>query len=98
MYFLPFIENCFKHGEKKNNLVKIIIEFKIIDNFLEFRVMNFFSNKDEQGSRNGIGNKNVRRRLELLYNAKFELSTEIIEDTYNVFLKIPINDKEVHNN
>ena len=98
LLFLPFIENCFKHGEKNNNIVKIRIRFKIIRDFLEFSVMNYFLNTEESDSRNGIGNKNVRRRLELLYNAKFELATEIDGNTYNVFLKIPINDKEVHNN
>lgn len=98
LLLLPFIENCFKHGEKKNNVVRINISFKVISDFLEFRVMNNFVTKEENSLRHGIGNKNVIRRLELLYKTKFELSTEIIEDTYNVFLKIPINDKEVHNN
>ncbi len=91
LLFLPFIENCFKHGIKKNNDVKIEIEFKNIDNqFLEFRVQNTFVNSPINEERSGIGNKNVRRRLELLYNANFTLTTIMVNNTYKVYLKIPI--------
>ena len=91
LLFLPFIENCFKHGVKKNNDVKIEIEFKNIDNqFLEFRVQNTFVNSPINEERSGIGNKNVRRRLELLYNANFTLTTIMVNNTYKVYLKIPI--------
>lgn len=88
---MPFIENCFKHGVKKNNNVQIKIDF-INDNneHLIFKVKNTFSKSSDENINHGIGNKNVRRRLELLYSSKFELSTEIIESTYKVFLKIPI--------
>lgn len=91
LLFLPFIENCFKHGIKKNNNVKIKIEFINEHNeYLIFKVENTFSKGSDERIKHGIGNKNVRRRLELLYNSKFELSTEVIENTYKVFLKIPI--------
>ena len=91
LLFLPFIENCFKHGIKKNNDVKIEIEFKNIDNkFLEFRVQNTFVDNLINEERSGIGNKNVRRRLELLYNTNFTLTTTMVNNTYKVYLKIPI--------
>jgi sensor histidine kinase YesM len=44
----------------------------------------------KQTQKEKIGNKNVRRRLELLYNSKFELSTSLKENMYRVRLKIPI--------
>ncbi len=91
LLFLPFIENCFKHGVNENNNVKILIDFTIINNeYLEFKVDNTFAGKEVAGERQGIGNKNVRRRLELLYNSKFELSTSLKENMYKVRLKIPI--------
>ena len=91
LLFLPFIENCFKHGIKKNNDVKIKIEFiNIDDKYLEFRVQNTFVDSPIDKIRSGIGNKNVRRRLELLYNTNFELTTTMVNNTYNVSLKIPI--------
>ena len=91
LLFLPFIENCFKHGIKKNNDVKIEIEFKNRDDkFLEFSVKNSFEDSGENVMNHGIGNKNVRRRLELLYNTNFTLTTNASEDSYKVYLKIPI--------
>jgi len=93
LLFLPFIENCFKHGVIGNNDVKIEIEFRNIDNkILEFTVTNTFVQEIKNDSKHGIGNKNVRRRLELLYNTNFELLTNSNESTYSVYLKIPINE------
>ncbi len=93
LLFLPFIENCFKHGIKKNNDVKIEIGFKNIDDkFLEFSVKNSFEESGENVIKHGIGNKNVRRRLELLYNTNFTLTTNVSEDSYKVYLKIPIDE------
>lgn len=93
LLFLPFIENCFKHGVKKNNEVKIEIEFKNIDDtFLEFTVTNTFEDVLNVETKHGIGNKNVRRRLELLYNTNFTLLTNSSGNTYKVYLKIPINE------
>ncbi|MDC9724269.1 MAG: histidine kinase [Urechidicola sp.] len=91
LLFLPFIENCFKHGVKKNNDVNIEIEFKNIeDKFLEFCVQNTFIDNTVDENRRGIGNKNVRRRLELLYNTNFTLTTTKVENLYKVYLIIPI--------
>lgn len=91
LLFLPFIENCFKHGVNQNNDVKILIDFSILENkYLEFKVENTFAGNKVKRERHGIGNKNVRRRLELLYNSKFELSTSLKENMYRVRLKIPI--------
>ena len=91
LLFLPFIENCFKHGNKQNNNVEIKIEFKNINNeFLEFNVENTFVGEQNLEIGQGIGNKNVRRRLELLYNSNFVLSSAVDKNTYKVHLKIPI--------
>ena len=93
LLFLPFIENCFKHGIKKNNAVKIKIEFiNSDDKHLEFRVQNTFVESPIDKTRSGIGNKNVRRRLELLYNTNFTLATTMVNDIYKVYLKIPIDE------
>ncbi len=93
LLFLPFIENCFKHGIKKNNDVKIEIEFNNIDDkFLEFTVTNTFEEALNNEIKQGIGNKNVRRRLELLYNINFTLTINTNNNIYKVFLKIPINE------
>ena len=93
LLFLPFVENCFKHGIKKNNDVKIEIEFKNLDDkFLEFTVINTFVQTINNDIKHGIGNKNVRRRLELLYDTNFELKANSNGNIYNVYLKIPIHE------
>lgn len=91
LLFLPFIENCFKHGAKENDQIEVDISFEIDKNkLLIFRVENTFSKEIGSKVKHGIGIKNVRRRLELLYKKNFELKTIINEQKYYVHMKIPI--------
>jgi sensor histidine kinase YesM len=96
LLFLPFIENCFKHGAKNNDHLEVKIYFEnILDKWLIFKVENNFvkletSHVNEK--KHGIGNQNVKRRLELLFPNNFELKTTILEQKYCVLLKIPINE------
>lgn len=91
LLFLPFIENCFKHGAKENNNLKININFKITkNNKLHFSVINNFKNSNLEIKKHGIGNENVKRRLELLFNDKHSLSTNIKKLKYKVDLKIQL--------
>jgi two-component system LytT family sensor kinase len=70
---IPFIENAFKHGDFRNDPLKIHLQ--ITAGSLLFETSNRIShqNKDEAG---GIGLDNVKRRLELLYAGKYELETK----------------------
>ncbi|PCH77664.1 MAG: histidine kinase [Flavobacteriaceae bacterium] len=91
LLFLPFIENCFKHGAYGDEPMKVVISFKNInDGFLYFKVENSCLEKDQVSSREGIGIQNVTRRLELLFKNNFELTYQIVNDTYCVRLKIPV--------
>ena len=93
LLFLPFIENCFKHGTVENEKIKVKISFENIKNkFLVFKTENTFNkiNNFNANDKHGIGIKNVKRRLELIFNGKFELKTFINEQKYFVQLKIPI--------
>lgn len=96
LLFLPFIENCFKHGAKDNDEIKVTILFEIIENkWLIFRVENTFNNLNdlnETNAKHGIGIQNVKRRLELLFLTNFELKFEIKKHLYCIYLKIPINE------
>ena len=92
LLFLPFIENCFKHGSINNNNIKVVINFEVKDNFLFFTVENNFQSVKNKSSKHGIGIENVRRRLYLIYKDRFELNTNIVDNKYVVFLKIPINE------
>ncbi|MCK5677762.1 MAG: sensor histidine kinase [Flavobacteriaceae bacterium] len=90
LLFLPFIENCFKHGTKNNDDIKVEIGFEINNNFLSFTVDNTFQNNDEKFIKHGIGIENVKRRLFLLYKDDFSLETKIKNNKFKVLLKLPI--------
>jgi LytS/YehU family sensor histidine kinase len=93
LLFLPFIENCFKHGVNEDNLIEVNISLEIVKNkMLKFRVENMFEKFDDTTIKHGIGVKNVKRRLELLFENNFELKTTINGQKYCVQLKIPINE------
>ena len=92
--FLPFIENCFKHGAKNNDNIEVAISFENIENkWLIFKVENTYKqlNKlNKANTKHGIGIQNVKRRLELLFPNNFDLKITVLEQKYCVLLKIPI--------
>jgi sensor histidine kinase YesM len=89
LLFLSFVENCFKHGLKENDKIKIEMHFKVVDKrYLEFTIINNFNPSLIKS--NGIGNTNARRRLKLLFANNFIMESKVIENNYNLFLKIPI--------
>lgn len=90
LLFLPFIENCFKHGITNNDDIKVDIRFEITDNFLFFTVENTFYKNNEINVKHGIGIENVKRRLQLLYGENFTLETKVKKNKFKVLLKFPI--------
>ena len=88
MLLIPFIENAFKHGSIINGFLTIDINLLInSENNLFFTIKNSFkSNSDSETT--GIGLVNIRKRLELLFPRKYDLNTEIKENTFTVFLVI----------
>jgi ligand-binding sensor domain-containing protein/sensor histidine kinase YesM len=89
MLLIAFVENAFKHGVKRGNNPGIIINLDVLDNSINFEVINYCqkndtSNKDQTG---GIGLTNIKRRLELLYPNKFKLDILNTEETYHVKLQ-----------
>jgi len=91
LLFLTFIENCFKHGTKIDNVLKVYIRFeKTNDNFLKFNLENSFNKNSNLNRKRGIGIDNIKRRLELLFKNNYELKNMIFKQKYIVQLKIPI--------
>lgn len=82
---IPFIENAFKHGDFRNDPLRI--RLSVHNNHMHFEVNNRIStrNKDEVG---GIGMDNVRRRLELLYPGRYELNCRSAEGFYTATLQL----------
>ena len=91
LLFLSFIENCFKHGLRDNEKMKISMSFELVNkSYLEFKLINTFNPGGNKSEKHGIGLSNSKRRLNLLFFNDYVLETKIIENTYNLFLKIPI--------
>ncbi len=92
LLFLPFLENCFKHGTKHHEDIKVSINFVVKDNFLYFTVINNFEKSEVDTSKHGIGIENVKRRLQLLYGTSYSLKIKSKGNLYSVNLKLPLNE------
>lgn len=91
LLLLSFVENCFKHGMKDNDHLKINMSFDMSNKgYLEVTILNNFNPKATKAETNGIGIENAKRRLMLLFSNNFVLETKVERDTYLVFLKIPV--------
>lgn len=78
MLLLPFVENAFKHGVDATQSSEIKLKITQEANHLELEVENdSFTNNKNRIEPGGIGLVNTKRRLELIYPGKHELSTGI---------------------
>lgn len=87
MLLLPFIENSFKHGNIKNGILQIYIEIKADLEMVHFQIKNSNSN-DQSSAKHGIGLQNIKKRLELLYPNKHNLSIANNDDDFEVNLEL----------
>lgn len=87
MIFLPFIENAFKHG-KQSVENAIVIKLKIDETKMIFNCRNFIKLKSETEKTQigGVGLKNIKRRLQLLYPDLHQLTITSNDDIYAVEL------------
>lgn len=93
MLLIPFIENSFKHGLWGNQDRGFVdIHLDISTDKLEFKVHNSCgaSSTLELESKGGIGIRNTRQRLELLYPGKHKLDIDTGEDTFRVYLSLEL--------
>lgn len=92
LILFPFVENAFKHGLKQASNDFIEIKLGISQYLIDFHIKNSIhdnvcNNIDERKSK-GLGLKNVRERLELLYQNRFELQLSSDNDVFDAKLKI----------
>ncbi|MBK9488432.1 MAG: GHKL domain-containing protein [Haliscomenobacter sp.] len=92
---MPFVENAFKHvskGKNQPNYIRIALSVK--DQVLQFEIENSSSGQKNtvlnEHAYQGIGLKNVRRRLELLYPENYQLDITNEERRYCVQLSIAL--------
>lgn len=91
LLLIPFIENAFKYGVSTIDDSEILINLKINDKNILFTISNTIvqSNISMQNS-TGIGIKNVKRRLDLLYANNYVLSTTKSNNNFNVYLELKV--------
>jgi two-component system LytT family sensor kinase len=105
LILLAFVENSFKHG--MNHTIgegRITISLKVLPGELWFSVenpaetpaaatanLNGSTMGSDTAEKNGIGLKNVIRRLDLLYGTRYRLDLSGTEHTFHVTLKIPLS-------
>jgi two-component system, LytTR family, sensor kinase len=91
LILLPFVENSFKHGASKDRINPVIhIGIDIEPSFLFLKVVNTVpaEKKNDVPEYEGIGLKNVQRRLELIYPGQYELKIEPEKNLFTVTCKI----------
>lgn len=81
LLLISFVENIFKHGNIQDAHKPVEINLKIDNKQLIFRQINKISvrEKDKMG---GVGMKNVKRRLSLLYPNKHQLTVKTENGMY----------------
>jgi LytS/YehU family sensor histidine kinase len=91
LLLIPFVENAFKHVSHHPQKNEVRIKLSKHDDKMKLSVVNTKENKTIASDHKGIGLKNVKRRLELLYRDRHELVIDDRADSYEVDLTLWIH-------
>lgn len=96
---MPFIENAFKHvsqGRNRSNWIRMKMKFQ--DHRLVLSISNSIQQQfqpTELMRDGGIGLKNVKRRLDLVYPGKHTLKIRKDDDEFSVELSLELQEGKV---
>ena len=92
---VAFLENAFKHADTNSRDCVIRISLENTDEHtMLYRIENTLSTPDSAKQRSGIGHKNLRRRLDLIYADRYELESIAKGGIFSSTLKIKLFDYE----
>lgn len=95
LVLFPFVENAFKHGFHNEDESFIYMALKIDSNKLKFEIENSVSNVEVDKYLNqegkGIGLKNIKERLELIYKDKYDLKIISNDNIFKAKLEIELS-------
>lgn len=91
MLFTSLVENAFKHGVSYQSDSFIGVYLRIREEKMLFRIKNSVNKNNEVEEKGGLGLKNLKKRLELIYGSRFELQSLEDESVFEVNIKIPLN-------
>ncbi len=90
MLLQPLYENAVKHGVyESTDVVVIRTEARLIDNRLFIKIVNSFDPEATPRKGTGTGLRNIRERLNLIYNENWLLSTDKKDKHFSAELIIP---------
>jgi LytS/YehU family sensor histidine kinase len=93
LLMITFVENAFKHASTHSDKENyIFIELKRLDNEFSFRVNNSKDLLHKVVENGGIGLKNVKRRLDLLYPNRHHLNIVETNESFDVELNLQIEE------
>lgn len=88
LLFIILLENAFKHGvERLRDSAFVNINMITINDEIQFTVENNFDISEDVENA-GIGLKNLKRRLELVYPKRHKMSFSTVENVYKVQLTL----------
>lgn len=93
LLFIPFVENAVKHNTDGENTSFVHLSFTVQNNRLIFRCENSIptpKEEEEETHTGGLGLKNIRRRLELLYPGRHSLEIIEMKQSYTVNLQLEL--------
>ena len=95
LLFASFVENAFKHGVSYQQPSFVHIAIAAAEGRLVFSCANsrFADMKPTDDGAGGLGLRNVRQRLDLLFPGNYWLDFQETSDTYAVRLDIPLDSK-----
>ena len=91
LLFVTFVENAFKHGISYQQQSFIEIRATLSDDdMLHFFCRNSKQQEKDAGKPGGVGLRNIRQRLDLIYGKRYSLDINDGAADYTVELKIPV--------
>ncbi|WP_299444153.1 histidine kinase [uncultured Aquimarina sp.] len=89
LILIHFVENVCKHGIINDKNRPASITLTVHDTILELRTKNYI-NTSEIYTEPGIGTKNIRQRLEVIYKDNFILEHQKSENQFEAYLKLTL--------
>ncbi|HEU4717647.1 MAG TPA: histidine kinase [Bacteroidia bacterium] len=96
LILVSFVENAFKHGNNGNAADFIEMNLDVNGNRLVMETKNLVSAGTDKDLSTGIGLKNVRKRLAIVYPGRHVLIAEEKDNVFNVHLEIELNEDQLH--
>lgn len=91
LLFIMLLENAIKHGlESMITDAYIKIDLSVNRGTVSFEIENNFKSTTDNKDKVGIGLKNLRKRLQLLYHKKHQLILSSNHDVFKVILEIKV--------